>query len=144
MPFVPFSSIYVLRVLAYQMSGEVYGSTLPHVSEALSSVFRSSYAILRSILELLDRVGPGVDTDVADVVTDDFGCLRIAESTVTSTPHVSIHSAVLSPLWTKPSLTLVFLASLPLVVHSLLRLCPLVAGLNPALHANTWRFILRY
>uniref|UniRef100_A0A8C4N005 Uncharacterized protein n=1 Tax=Eptatretus burgeri TaxID=7764 RepID=A0A8C4N005_EPTBU len=109
-PSLPFPVLDSLTV-AFQhckMSGEVYGSTLPHVSEALSSVFRSSYAILRSILELLDRVGSGVDTDVADVVTDDFGCLRIAE-----------------------------------IVHSLLRLCPLVAGLNPALHANTWRFILR-
>uniref|UniRef100_UPI00358F4228 FIGNL1-interacting regulator of recombination and mitosis isoform X2 n=1 Tax=Myxine glutinosa TaxID=7769 RepID=UPI00358F4228 len=89
-------------------SGEIYGSTLPHVSDTLSSVFRSSYTILRSILELLDRVGPGVQADVADVVSDDIGCRRIAE-----------------------------------VIHSLLKLCPLVAALHPALHANTWRFILR-
>lgn len=129
-----------------QDSEILYCGRLSLVADLLQGLFKEAYSLQKSLLEVLDRISldsSASDEEVSDIVTGVSTCVygRMHPSVFhCNIGHCEIVDFILSRY---------FLCSLKLtcqcftVIHSLLDICSIISNLDIALHANTWKFLIK-
>lgn len=121
----------------------LYCGRMSLVADLLQGLFKEAYSLQKGLLELLDRIsldGSASEEEVSDIVTGVYESLPSLRSRSCHQAfflsHSSIFLAVVSLIYKH-----FFLSSS--VIHSLLDMCSVISNLDIALHANTWKFLIK-
>lgn len=111
----------------------VYCGRLSLVADLLQGLFKDAYSLQKGLLELLEKIplnSSASEEEISDIVTGArlFACISIFSSFACGSFYCLAS----------------FLFLTHLVIHTLLDICFLISNLDMALHANTWKFLIRY
>lgn len=118
----------------HQDSEEVYCGRLSLVADLLQGLFKEAYTLQKGLLELLDRISidsSASEEQISDIVTGLCSCAPLLF------PLLSILCCCSCAFDAEISLYVL------LVIHSLLDICSIISNLDMALHANTWKFLIK-
>lgn len=145
----------------------MYSGRLSLVGDLLQSLFREAYSLQKCLMELLDKTSlenSASEEEISNLVTGVsitvyfspftpkyilYNLLIPVKLVVTRQRNVSL-DLLAGGFWGNQTLILyipyskgvknVFSSA---VIHSLLDICSVISNLDIALHANTWKFIIK-
>lgn len=119
----------------------MYSGRLSLVGDLLQGLFKEAYSLQKGLMELLDKINledTASEEKVSDIVTGLF-FFNVKERFSLFHAVSREEMDVLFNSFDFFFFLFVWLA----VIHSLLDICSIISRLDIALHANTWKFIIK-